>query len=435
MMDQTNGSAGTSSHEPGLGRLVDEILEARARAGERGYGNMSFGSTLGTGNAAFQMNDDRFRHTMVLGRTGSGKSNLVQQMEREDIRNGAGVFVLAAHADDALYPLACLPEERLGDAVLLDFSNPAFLPRMNPLDVDRGDQAAVDKAVEDVLELLKDGCHNLWTGPRFEKMLRDALRLIMYSPKEEDRCLASLTRVYLEPEYVKSILRHCTDRHVFDQWTKLVPEEMRSSDSGELTHWFVSKLSRFASDRTLAHVFGAGASTLDMREVLDGGKVLVAYVPEERIGAVAARTISKWLVMQLRDAIMSRGADADCWGGLDYGAYEGGRGHEAAGGFEPFFAYVDEFARFATPDFETLLAEARKQRVGFVLSTQTLSQTRVLNQWTGEMAGLEEAILGNVGTMVCYPLGVRDADLLAEQLDVESEALVSQERYQPVARL
>lgn len=150
------------------------------------YENLSFGTSLGTldskGRQTFQLNDDRFRHTAIVGRTGSGKSNLVHQMEREDIQNGAGTFVLAAHEEDALYPLACVPEERLGDVVLLDFSNPAFLPRMNPLDVDTGDPRAVDKAIEDAMELLAMDDHYDWAGPRFEKMARDGLRLLLASP-------------------------------------------------------------------------------------------------------------------------------------------------------------------------------------------------------------------------------------------------------------
>lgn len=193
-------------------------------------------------------------------------------------------------------------------------------------------------------------------------------------------------------------------------------------------------MSRFASDRTLAHVFGAGRSTVDMADVVDKGKVLIAYVPEDRIGAKAARTICKWLAMQLRDAIMGRTARMGGWSGLNLGLYEG-RSQERMPTPDPFFVYVDEFAKFATSDFEALLAESRKQRVGFVLSFQTLSQTRTLDYHTGVVGGLEQAILGNVGSFVCYPMGVPDAGLLASQLGTGESELARIRRYRPLARL
>lgn len=327
-----------------------------------------------------------------------------------------------------------MPEERLGDVVLLDFSNPALMPRMNPLDVDASDPRAVDKAIEDVMELLTMDVHYTWAGPRWEKMARDGLVLLMGSPRTEDRAVANLARVYLEPEYVKELLRYCTDGHNYDQWTKMMPQEMRSTDSGELVHWFASKVSRFANDHTLRHVFGAGRSTVDVADVLDAGKVLVAYVPEDRIGTRASRTICKWLVMSLRDAIMGRRSRAGGWSGLNLGLYEG-ESHEHTGGPEPFFAYVDEFARFATPDFEGLLAESRKQHVGFVLSFQTLAQTRTLDRLTGDVGGMEQAILGNVGSFVCYPVGEPDVGTLADQLGVNHNDLRWIRRYRPLARL
>ena len=399
--------------------------------------NLSFGVTLGHHDLqqVFQMNEDRFRHTVIIGRTGSGKSNHIQQMEREDIRNGAGVFILAAHEDDALYPLSCVPDERLADVVFIDASNPEFLPRMNPLDVDPSDQAAVSKAIDDVLELVTMDSYALWNGPRFEKLLRDGLGLIMCSPDPDDRCIQRLSDVYTDPDFARSLLCHCTDKSLYDQWTKVIPQEKRSSDSGETTHWFLSKVSRFMSDRVLAHVFGAGRSTIDIQGVVDEGKILVAYVPESRIGATAARTISKWLVMQLRDAIMNRRAETGGWGGMNYGRFEGREGSRSD--VDPFFVYVDEFAKFAREDFARLLAEARKQRVGFVLSFQTLSQTRAFDIKTGQTGTLEEAILGNVGSVVCYPMGIRDARELSRHFDQGGWEcdLYEIERYQPVARL
>lgn len=404
------------------------------------YSNLSFGMTIGThresGNEVFQFNDDRFRHTIILGRTGAGKSNHIQQMEREDIRNGAGVFILAAHEDDALYPLACVPEERLADVVLIDASNPEYLPRMNPFDVDVYDSVATDRAVENIMELLAMDSEYSWAGPRFEIRLRNAAGLLLSDPEASSHCLNDINKVFTDPEFVKGLLKCVTNKEVYDYWTKVLPQEMKSSEGGDVNEWFLAKVGRFATGHVLGHVFGAGESTLDIGSIVDEGKVLIAYVPENRIGATAARTICKWLVMQLRDAIMARRAGADAWQGLNYSMYEGSLKPTQGSGFEPFFVYVDEFSKFATTDFEALLAEARKQHVGFILSTQTLSQTSIYDRKSGHTTNrLQEAILGNVGSMICYPMGINDAKLLSEQFDVGVEKLKRIERYRPLARL
>ena len=403
-------------------------------------GEISLGVTLGEavdgGMPVFQFNEDRYRHTVIIGRTGSGKSNLMQQMEREDIRSGAGCVILAAQPEDALYALSCVPEHRLADVTLLDFSNPEYLPRMNPLDVDVYDRGAVSKAMSDALELLTADCSYEWAGPRFETMLRNGLGLILDPGYPFPRELAELNLLYTDPEHVKAALATCSDRHVFDQWTKVEPSARHSSDYGEVIQWFLAKVGRISSDRVLSHVLGAGLSTASVRDVVEQGGVLVAYVPESRIGAAAARTINKWLVMQLRDAIMTRSTEGTGgWSGLDYRLFEDGGGDDAACDLEPLFVYVDEFSRFATPDFATLLAESRKRNVGFVLGLQTLSQTRTLDIRTGQLGAVEEAIIGNVGSIICYPMGVRDIAILSEHLGVEPKRLASIRRYEPIARL
>lgn len=400
--------------------------------------DISLGITLGRvakqgGGVVFQFNDDRFRHTAIIGRTGSGKSNLVQQMEREDLRSGAGSFILAAHEEDALYPLSCVPSHRLADVVFIDASNPEFLPRMNPLDVDVTDRIAVSKAVNDVLELLTAECKADWAGPRYEQMLRNGLGLILQPDYPFPREIAELNLLYTDPEHVKEALKTCTDKNLYDQWTKVEVDARHSYDYGEVVQWFLAKTARFLDDQVLKHIFGAGPSTVDIQDIVDNGKILIAYVPKSRIGTAAATTISRWLIMQLRDAIMNRRADLHGWTGLNYSLYESR--YDPWDGLAPFIVYVDEFAQFADLNFATLLAESRKRHVGFVLSFQALSQTRTYDFQTGSSSAVEEAILANVGSIICYPVSTYDASILSNQFDIEADELARIRRYQPLARL
>ena len=194
--------------------------------------NLSLGITLGSveGIPLFQFNEDRFRHTAVVGRTGSGKSNHVLQMEREDIRSGAGVAIIAVHEEDALYPLMCVPDERIDDVVIIDPTNSRMLPNMNPLDVDPSDRPAVSKAVSDCLKLLKSQCHYEWTGPRFDQMARLGLETMLdpgfptqqYNGLPCEPHVGLIERMFTDADYVKSFMGRLKDKHLFDQLIKSI---------------------------------------------------------------------------------------------------------------------------------------------------------------------------------------------------------------------
>ena len=401
--------------------------------------NLSLGVTLGSAEDApvFQFNDDRFLHTAVVGRTGSGKSNHVLQMEREDIRSGAGVAIIAAHEEDALYPLMCVPDERMDDVVIIDPTNTRMLPNMNPLDVDRKDRAAVSKAVSDCIELLKSQCRHEWAGPRFDQMARLGLETMLDAgfptkPYKGLPCgphIGLIERMFTDADYVKSFLSKLTDKHLYDQWI-LEAKTRKSSDADDKVQWFLSKLDPFCSDRVLKNVFGPGGKTIDVKRIVDEGKILVAFIPEHRIGHDAAHMLRTWLLMQLEDAILQRGANAD-------GGYYGICAKKKSGPEpEPFFVYVDEFAEHATQGFASFLSESRKYRVGFTLAFQNLSQMRLFDVNTGyENNKLLDAVFGNVGTLICYPVGSPDVPLLARQLDVEERKVAAIKRYRPLARV
>lgn len=400
--------------------------------------NISLGVTVG--EQVFQFNADRFRHMLVVGRTGSGKSNHIMQMEREDILSGAGVAIIAAHEEDAIYPLTWVPEDRMDDVVLFDASNVRYLPRMNPLDVDRNDPAAVSKAIADTVALLSTGEFFQWSGPRMQELVSAGLRLMLHPKFPDEPHIALLERLYNDAEYLKDCLDCCDDEELRMLW-RLEASARRSSDHCDVLQWFIAKVDRIAGNETLRHVFGPGKSTIDLKSVVDEGKIFVAVIPEARVGHDVAQLLTAWIVARLRDAVLTRGDAAlerrlrqgDRFGTSDLGIF--GEYADEFDQLDPFFIYIDEFAKFASPDFELLLAEARKYHVGFVLSVQTLAQLRILDRSSGFEANLAQAVLGNVGTIVCYQVGLADAEFVASFFDIPVERVKRIERYRPLARL
>ena len=408
---------------------VEAVLERTC-----GYENLSCGVSLGRseGKAVYLLNEDRFRHVAIIGRTGSGKSNQILQMEREDIRDGAGVAVFASHVEDALYPLRCVPLWRLNDVVLIDPTNTKMLPCMNPLDVDPKDEIAVSKAISDCIQLLKCQSQADWAGPRFDHMARLGLET-MFDPgflklMAEAPRLGLLERMFSDPDYVRSFLPLLKDERLKRQW-RTEAGSRRSSDGDDKVQWFLSKVTPFMSDRTLQNIFRPAKRTIDFKQIVNEGKILVAVIPEARIGHDAAYILRTWLTMQLKDAILSRGATVQ--EGY-FGICEEPKEEEEP--LDPFFVYIDEFAQFATPDFAGLLTEARKYRVGFTIGFQHLEQTRIIDAKTGrETDKLIDAILSNVGTMICYSLSAKDMPQVGIRMNVPPYALMDIERYHPFA--
>ena len=394
------------------------------------YDNLSFGITLGSENGrwVFQFNEDRFRHTAIIGRTGSGKSNHVLQMEREDIRNGAGVAIIAAHEEDALYPLMCLPDERLDDVVIIDPTNTRFLPCLNPLDIDRSDESAVSKAVDDCIQLLRCQCQNDWAGPRFAHLARLALEIMLDPGYAGEPGIEEIERLYMGREYANRVTFGISDRHLLEQW-HLEMRNWGTTDHDDMVQWFLSKIKPFTSDRVLRNIFAPDKKTIDIKSIVDEGKILVAVIPESRIGHDAAFILRTWLLMQLKDAILGRGAPVD---DTPYGIC-GGLGERPD--LDPFFVYVDEFGEHATREFAELLAESRKYSVGFTLAFQNLEQLHVIDTRTGNSSSeLLDAVFGNIGTIICYPIGICDAKTLAQHMGVQEWSLLTIERYRPLAR-
>ncbi|MBO4352972.1 MAG: hypothetical protein J5818_05720, partial [Eggerthellaceae bacterium] len=402
------------------------------------FGNISLGVTMGvnaeTGGQVFQFNEDRFRHLLILGRTGTGKSNHIMQMEREDIISGAGVAIIASHEEDAIYPLTWVPEDRMDDVVLLDASNTRYVACMNPLDVDVRDKAAVSKAIDDTIELLKTDCHYEWAGPQFERMARMGLGLILHPAYPNPRCIGELERLFNDCDYVTTALNACNDDELRTQW-RLEASARRASDHGETVQWFLSKVSGFVSDEVLKNVFGPGKATIDLDDIVCNGKILVAIIPEARIGKEASHAIAAWLTARLKDAILKRGKMLE---NVHETSSELGifaQRIDGAEKLEPFFVYIDEFAKVASPEFGAMLAESRKYHVGFVLSLQTLAQAKVQDMRAMRESTLLQTMLGNVGSVVCYPMGPFDTMAMADFMGVSPAKVKDIQRYRPLAQL
>ncbi len=326
---------------------------------------------------------DRRRHTYVIGATGMGKSVLLTNLAYQDMCDGRGFAFIDPHGDAVETILSKVPPERMDDVILFEPGNLDNPVGMNMFEFQNEDQKdfIVQEGINMLTSLYDPGNQGIF-GPRAQHMFRNAALLLMSDP--EGGTFIDIPRCFIDPEFVKSKLKYVTDKTVYDYWTKEFPASQKSNDAGEVTSWFVSKWGPFLSNKMMRNILGQPKSGFNIREIMDNKKILLVNLSKGKTGELNAKLLGMIFVMKFQAAAMSR-ADT-----LEDDRVD-------------FCLFVDEFQNFATESFESILSEARKYRLNLVLANQFMTQLT---------DKIREAILGNVGTIICGRIGVTDAELM-----------------------
>lgn len=345
---------------------------------------------------------DRRRHVVVVGKTGMGKSTLLERMLAGDMEAGRGVGVIDPHGDLAEAVLRRVPRRRSNDVVLFDAGDRAFPPAFNPLAC--SDPVQRPLVASAVVTAFKKLYGDSW-GPRLEHILRNALLTLLEAPAPS---LTSLLRLLGEPDFRRRLLQHVQDdlirafwREEFERWPARYQVEAVAPIQNKVGQFLANPLTRA--------IVGGEESRIDLRRILDAGQILIVNLSKGRIGEDAASLLGSLLIAGLQQAAMSRAELPE----------EERR---------DFFLAVDEFQNFSTESFATILSEARKYRLSLTLAHQYLAQ---LDEATSA------AVFGNVGTLIAFQVGPQDAETLAEQLagDLLPADLIGLPKHQAYARL
>ncbi len=356
---------------------------------------------------------DRLRHVYIVGKTGSGKTNFLKNLIRQDIELGHGVGVIDPHGGLVDYLLRHVGK-RVEDTILLDFSDPEYLPALNPLLIDTATESDRILAVEELIDIIVRRSFNQFTGPVFD----DTVRMIL------DTASAPHFRDIAEPSVpiALELFRNSETR-------KKIPSVLAESDAlraqwqtfnsmlpttiGEHARWVLAKFSEFGATSFLFPVAGAGASGLSLRNIFHERKILLVKIPEATVGRRAAEFIGALIFSRLhraaRETIINE--------------------------VKPFYLHVDEFQKFVTVEIEELVAEARKFNLSLTLAHQNLRQLEAFSRYEGTSSGrLGEAIFSNVGTLICLRTSGRDVVTLAQELDVRDASIRRLNQYDGLAR-
>ena len=330
-------------------------------------------------------NKDRRRHMYVIGQTGMGKSVFLENLAFQDMCDGRGFAFIDPHGDAVEALLKRVPEERIDDVIYFDPADIEHPVGMNMFEFTSEDQK--DFIVQEGISMLQslfDPQNQGFFGPRGQHMFRNAALLLMSDPA--GATFIDIPQCFTDPEFVKSKLKYVTDKAVYDYWTKEFPASQKSNDAGEVITWFASKWGPFIANTIMRNTLGQIKSGFNIRDIMDHKKIFLVNLSKGRLGDINANLLGMIFVMKFQQAAMSR-----------QDTPEDQR--------QDFCLYVDEFQNFATDSFESILSEARKYRLNLIVANQFMTQLT---------DKIREALLGNVGTIICGRIGVTDAEQIVK---------------------
>ncbi|HVY67697.1 MAG TPA: type IV secretion system DNA-binding domain-containing protein, partial [Patescibacteria group bacterium] len=350
--------------------------------------------------------DDRRRHMYLIGKTGMGKTTMMENMVIQDIRNGHGVAFLDPHGDSIQRILNSIPNNRVNDVI---YFNPADLDYPVAFNIlESVDQKFKHLVASGLMGVFTKIWANLWSA-RMEYILNNTILALLDSP---GNTLLGITRMYVDKKYRKKIVDNIKDPMVKAFWT----DEFANYNEKYRTEAIApiqNKVGQFLSSGIIRNIVGQPRSTIDLREIMDKQKILIMDLSKGKVGEDNSALLGAMLVTKLQLAAMSR---------TDIPEAER----------KDFYLYVDEFQNFATDSFATILSEARKYRLNLIIGHQYIGQL-VQDRNTK----VRDAIFGNVGTLVVFRVGAEDAEYLVKEFEpIFTEVdIVNLPKYQILLKL
>ncbi|TRZ49723.1 hypothetical protein D4S03_07830, partial [bacterium] len=330
--------------------------------------------------------EDRMRHMYIIGRTGTGKTELLKSMIIQDMRAGKGLCFLEPHGEGIEQLMELVPPERAEDVIFFDPSDKDRPIGFNLLEVRNYDEMyQVASSIINLMYKLYDPHRTGMVGARFEHAVRNAMLTVATVP---GATFIEVNRALTDAKYVQEILPLVKDPIVRRYWTDQIAQTSDFHKS-ETLDYISSKFGRFVTNKMIRNIIGQSKSTLNFREAMDTGKIVFLKLAKGLLGEEDSNFLGLVLVPKILAAALSR---------QDIPKEER----------RPFNLYVDEFQNFATPDFAQMLSEVRKYGVSLTLANQFVSQ---LDEQ------VRDAIFGNVGTMMTYRVGMQDAAILAKEYE------------------
>lgn len=345
---------------------------------------------------------DRRKHVYIIGKTGAGKSTLIANMAIDDIRKDRGIGIVDPHGDLSETILEFIPKRRVNDVVYLEPFDTERPFSLNVLEIKNKQQK--DLVASGIVSIFSKLYKDSW-GPRLEYILRNVIFTLL---EVEDATLVDVLTILSNNEYRKKVVSQLTDPVLKNFWEAefaKMPDKMKAEAISPIQN----KIGQFVQAKMIRNIIGKPKSTIDLEQIMNEGKILILNLSQGKLGEDNAALLGAMIITQIQLAAMNRSF-----------MKEEDR--------KDFFLYVDEFQNFATSSFIKILSEARKYRLALTLANQYIEQLE---------EGVSHAIFGNVGTLMSFVVGARDAHILTREFaEIYSENdLVSLGKHEIVLKL
>jgi hypothetical protein len=323
---------------------------------------------------------DRQRHMYVVGKTGMGKSTLLENMAAQDIQNGEGMAFIDPHGSAAETLLDYVPEHRVNDVIYFapfDLANPISFNVMEDVGPDKR-----HLVVSGLMSTFKKIWVDAWSA-RMEYILTNALLALIEYP---DTTLLSVNRLFSDKVYRSKVVDYIKDPAVKAFWTE---EFANYTDrfAAEALPAIQNKIGQFTGNPLIRNIIGQPHSSFDIRKIMDEKKILIMNLSKGLVGETNANLLGSMLTTRIYLAAMSR---------ADLPVAEMKK-------MPNFYFYVDEFQSFANSTFANILSEARKYHLNLIIAHQYIEQME---------EDVKAAVFGNVGTTISFRVGPFDAEVL-----------------------
>jgi hypothetical protein len=323
---------------------------------------------------------DRRAHLYILGKTGTGKSTLMESLMLDDLRKGFGFALLDPHGDLVKRVKARIPWSRKDDVIDFDVTDSSQPYGFNPLAHIPADKRPL--ACSGLIQVFKHLWNDSW-GPRLEYILRNSLLTLLDYP---DSTLADILKLLSDRDFRKKVIPYISNDQIKEFWIKefdKYPERLRAEAISPIQN----KVGAFLSHPVLQKILTNPEKPLSLRKIMDEGKILLVNLSKGSIGEDTSNLLGSLLISRFDLAALSR-ANIPEDERRDYSLY------------------LDEFHSFTTQSLVLMLSELRKYRLSLVLAHQYLTQLE---------PSIKDAILGNIGTLIIFRIGAIDAEVFAQE--------------------
>ena len=348
---------------------------------------------------------DRSRHVYVIGKTGMGKSTLLENLAIQDIQNGNGMAFIDPHGKTAELLLEYVPEGRIKDVLYFapfDLDYPVSFNVMEDVGADKRHLVA-----NGMMSAFKKIWVDAWSA-RMEYILNNILLALLEYPGST---LLGVNRMLADKDYRNKVVANISDPSVKSFWVDEFAKygERYMQEAGAAIQ---NKIGQFVSNPLIRNIIGQSKSTFDIREMMDDKKILIVNLSKGRMGEANANLLGGMLITKLYLGAMSRADVAE----------------RDLKNLPNFYLHVDEFQNFANESFADILSEARKYKLNLTIAHQ------YIEQMTEEV---KAAVFGNVGSMITFRVGAYDAEALEKEFApvFTMEDIVNLDKFQVYLRL